>query len=241
MENSFLSMRAVNVRSAVANGRIIFLSTDEVWDSADFATLCVHEKVTRGAKVTAIVSNSSIVLPDPDEENQRDFCEFSKGISRSDVTNSFVNNIVTVASSILGTYTSIDDRRSLPESKLQGKHCMIRSIPSDNAVSGTDVVALLDPVSDAAQRVAPLLLTLRDRLGASIRLYLNPGTQYRDNPLKSFYRFVAPGSQYYVPQKTRSGSLERLTPDHALFTELPGNPVTLTTEERARIFCYFQL
>eukprot|EP01138_Halocafeteria_seosinensis_P009121 gb/GECG01009322.1/.p1 GENE.gb/GECG01009322.1/~~gb/GECG01009322.1/.p1 ORF type:complete len:1822 (+),score=218.11 gb/GECG01009322.1/:1-5466(+) len=231
LEASFPSSGPDRKRVAAANGRVIFFTGTESWDSADFATLCVHEKVTRGAKVLAVVQNSTIVLPDVESESSRNFSGFSKSVSRSEVTTGFVNNVVAVASSILGKYTAMDERRTLPENRLKSQHTMLSSAPSKVSVSGIDVVAILDPVSDAAQRVAPLLLTLRDQLGATVRLYYNPGTSYKENPLMSFFRFVAPGSQYYMVKGGKDNrGLKEVTADHAMFTHLPGSPVTLTTK-----------
>lgn len=64
--------------------------------------------------------------------------------------------------------------------------------------SGTivQIEAILDPLSKEAQRVAPVLALLRDRLpeAVTIRVVLNPMTNLQDLPLKSYYRYVAPPS-----------------------------------------------
>ena len=66
------------------------------------------------------------------------------------------------------------------------------AIPAEKDASPFDVVAVLDPLSHAAQRASSVLLALRSLLGCSMRVYLNPKhDQGEDLPLKRFYRFVA--------------------------------------------------
>ena len=50
--------------------------------------------------------------------------------------------------------------------------------------------AIVDPVSPAAQRLSPLLLTLRDDLHVSLRLFFAPHSGLSDLPIKRFYRYV---------------------------------------------------
>ena len=57
--------------------------------------------------------------------------------------------------------------------------CAFKTGPSGSALS---VVAVLNPLSDAGQRTAPILLMLRDALGAEVTVHLLP--------IKSFYRCV---------------------------------------------------
>jgi UDP-glucose:glycoprotein glucosyltransferase len=52
------------------------------------------------------------------------------------------------------------------------------------------VTAVLDPLSEAAQKIAPLLRTLRDVLGLRVRVVLVPPLEVSELPLKKFYRFV---------------------------------------------------
>ncbi|OQR98863.1 UDP-glucose:glycoprotein glucosyltransferase [Achlya hypogyna] len=53
-----------------------------------------------------------------------------------------------------------------------------------------DVVAYLDPLSEASQRASVFLRMLRDVLGASISLVLVPTPTYTEFPLKRFYRYA---------------------------------------------------
>ena len=56
------------------------------------------------------------------------------------------------------------------------------------------IEAILDPLSKEAQRVAPVLALLRDRLGdeVTIEIVLNPVDNLSKLPLTSYYRYVVP-------------------------------------------------
>ena len=50
--------------------------------------------------------------------------------------------------------------------------------------------AIFDPLSEAAQRAAPVLLALRDVLGLKVRLVLAPDPELQEMPLPKYYRFA---------------------------------------------------
>uniref|UniRef100_A0A672UDS4 UDP-glucose ceramide glucosyltransferase-like 1 n=1 Tax=Strigops habroptila TaxID=2489341 RepID=A0A672UDS4_STRHB len=53
-----------------------------------------------------------------------------------------------------------------------------------------DVVAIVDPVTRDAQRLAPLLLVLNQLINMNLRVFMNCQSRLSDMPLKSFYRYV---------------------------------------------------
>jgi len=53
-----------------------------------------------------------------------------------------------------------------------------------------EVVAIIDPLSISAQRMAPTLLMLRDVFNMTLTVFLHPNTDIQSFPLKNFYRFV---------------------------------------------------
>jgi UDP-glucose:glycoprotein glucosyltransferase len=71
------------------------------------------------------------------------------------------------------------------------RHCGVVHAPAGAEVT---IEGFLDPLSAEAQRLAPLLLMLRDALGdaLAVRLALNPARDLADLPLKTYYRFAAP-------------------------------------------------
>jgi UDP-glucose:glycoprotein glucosyltransferase len=54
------------------------------------------------------------------------------------------------------------------------------------------VRALFDPLSSAAQQLAPILSFVHHHFHAHIEIVLNVNTEYSDMPLKSYYRYVTP-------------------------------------------------
>uniref|UniRef100_A0A8C1VSA6 UDP-glucose ceramide glucosyltransferase-like 1 n=1 Tax=Cyprinus carpio TaxID=7962 RepID=A0A8C1VSA6_CYPCA len=53
-----------------------------------------------------------------------------------------------------------------------------------------DVVAVVDPVTRDAQKLAPLLLVLKQLVNVNLRVFMNCQSKLSDLPLKSFYRYV---------------------------------------------------
>ena len=64
------------------------------------------------------------------------------------------------------------------------------SFSSEGTREDMQVVAVVDPLSVAAQRITPTLLMLRDVFNMSVTVVLNPATDITEFPLKNFYRFV---------------------------------------------------
>uniref|UniRef100_A0A3Q3WAW8 Uncharacterized protein n=1 Tax=Mola mola TaxID=94237 RepID=A0A3Q3WAW8_MOLML len=53
-----------------------------------------------------------------------------------------------------------------------------------------DVVAVVDPVTRDAQKLAPLLLVLKKLVNVNLRIFMNCQSKLSEIPLKSFYRYV---------------------------------------------------
>jgi len=80
-----------------------------------------------------------------------------------------------------------------------------------------EVVAVVDPVSEAAQRISPLLRVIRDQLKLPLHLLLTPATILSNDakiPITSYYRFVSDPAALSDP-----GSPQ------ALFSNLPVNHI----------------
>jgi UDP-glucose:glycoprotein glucosyltransferase len=79
------------------------------------------------------------------------------------------------------------------------------------------VTAILDPVSEAAQRFSPLLKVIRDQLKLPLHVLLTPALILEGDakvPITSYYRFVA-----------NPASISVTSPPEALFSNLPSNHV----------------
>ena len=59
-----------------------------------------------------------------------------------------------------------------------------------DTVGNVVVTAVLNPLTEAAQRVAPLLKVLRDQLQVPLKVLLVPDLQVFEFPLQKFYRYV---------------------------------------------------
>jgi len=82
----------------------------------------------------------------------------------------------------------------------------------------TKVVAIVDPTTETAQRLSPLLLIIRDELKLPLDLILAPRTELdgeSDIPISSYYRFVADPSAY------QAGTDGTTSSPNARFSNLP--------------------
>ncbi len=81
------------------------------------------------------------------------------------------------------------------------------------------VVAIVDPSTEIAQRLSPLLLIARDELKLPLDLILAPRTELdgdSDIPISSYYRFVADPSAYQADASSPSALFSNLPTDHIL-------------------------
>ena len=62
-------------------------------------------------------------------------------------------------------------------------------------LAALEVVAVMDPLSVAAQRMSSILLFLREELGATVHVALSPAENSGDFPLKRFYQMLMMGPQ----------------------------------------------
>ena len=65
------------------------------------------------------------------------------------------------------------------------------TLVADNDRPALDIVAIVDPLSLAAQKLAPVLEILRESVNCDIKLVMNPKPKLSELPLKRFYRYVA--------------------------------------------------
>lgn len=107
---------------------------------------------------------------------------------------------------------------------LQGLERESAAIVAESADAVVSIEGCLDPLSSEAQKLAPILLVLREQLGSSLalRLALNPARDVGALPIKSYYRYAAPA----VPPAA---------PPAAFFDGLPSTK-TLTLGARAPSF-----
>ena len=167
------------------------------------SVLTMAERAARGAHVAALLATSSFPDIDPD-----------------DATSAWVSDVVALSAAAVGASLHVASgalgglsvgRTALRTHLLAGNYTSFTSGPAATAVSadgqsGADaeasppalasllqVSAIVDPLSEDATRIAPLLRLLRDRLGATVTVHLVPPPHVPPTPpLRSFYRFVMP-------------------------------------------------
>lgn len=69
-------------------------------------------------------------------------------------------------------------------------HGQATSLRFPSPSSSLSVTAVIDPLSETAQKLAPVLLALRKDLHWDITLVINPTTQATSVPIQRFYRYV---------------------------------------------------
>ncbi|XP_003928254.3 UDP-glucose:glycoprotein glucosyltransferase 2 isoform X2 [Saimiri boliviensis] len=72
---------------------------------------------------------------------------------------------------------------------LKENHSVIKLNPQENDTF-FDVIAIVDPLTREAQKMAQLLLVLRKIINMKIKLFMNCRGKLSETPLESFYRFV---------------------------------------------------
>ncbi|NXG55323.1 UGGG1 glucosyltransferase, partial [Hemiprocne comata] len=82
-----------------------------------------------------------------------------------------------------------------------------------------DVVAIVDPVTRDAQRLAPLLLVLNQLINMNLKVFMNCQSKLSDMPLRSFYRYVLePEISFTTENNFAPGPIAR-------FLDMPQSPL----------------
>lgn len=84
----------------------------------------------------------------------------------------------------------------------------------DVTTATIQLTALVDPISEQAQRWIPILKVLSELDGVHLKLFLNPKERLQELPVKRFYRYVLESK----PSFNENGSLRSLS---ATFTGVP--------------------
>ncbi|MGH0147838.1 UNVERIFIED_CONTAM: hypothetical protein FKN15_073739 [Acipenser sinensis] len=96
--------------------------------------------------------------------------------------------------------------------------CAVKVRPKEEEVY-FDVVAVMDPATRAAQKLAPLLIVLNQLINMNLRVLMNCQSKLSDLPLKSFYRYVMePEVTFMVDNSFAPGPI-------AKFLDMPHSPL----------------
>jgi len=178
----------------VSNGRVVGpLNSDETFTSNDFDLL---EKLTMsqyGEKLVQAFHSHMDVK--------------SEGVSDQ-------------ALLVAGLLTSRPPGKSRQEITFKSdQHSVIHLEPRHGDRPAFDIVAIVDPVSRGAQKVAPVMSVLHQVLNAKLRVFLNCVDKHSEMPNKSFFKQVLePGLSFEEDGKLSPGP-------KALFQNVPEEPI----------------
>ncbi|XP_005910042.1 UDP-glucose:glycoprotein glucosyltransferase 1 isoform X1 [Bos mutus] len=187
-------------------GGMDFSLFKEVFESSKMDFILSHAmycrdvlKLKKGQR--AVISNGRIIGPLEDSEffNQDDFHlleniilktsgqKIKSHIQQLRVEEDVASDLVMKVDALLSAQPKGDAR--IEYQFFEDRHSAIKLKPKEGETY-FDVVAVIDPVTREAQRLAPLLLVLTQLINMNLRVFMNCQSKLSDMPLKSFYRYV---------------------------------------------------
>ncbi|XP_046319671.1 UDP-glucose:glycoprotein glucosyltransferase 1 isoform X1 [Marmota monax] len=187
-------------------GGMDFSLFKEVFESSKMDFILSHAvycrdvlKLKKGQR--AVISNGRIIGPLEDSElfNQDDFHlleniilktsgqKIKSHIQQLRVEEDVASDLVMKVDALLSAQPKGDAR--IEYRFFEDRHSAIKLRPKEGDTY-FDVMAVIDPVTREAQRLAPLLLVLTQLINMNLRIFMNCQSKLSDMPLKSFYRYV---------------------------------------------------
>uniref|UniRef100_H2UQ26 UDP-glucose ceramide glucosyltransferase-like 1 n=1 Tax=Takifugu rubripes TaxID=31033 RepID=H2UQ26_TAKRU len=178
----------------------------EAYESLKFDFLLSHAafcrdvlKLKKGQR--AVISNGRIVGPLGEEEvfNQDDFLlleniilktsgeRIKSKVQQFETEEDRASDLVMKVDSLLSSQPKSEARVEYDFANERYSAVKIRPKEGDMYF---DVVAVVDPVTREAQKLAPLLLVLKKLVDVNLRVFMNCQSKLSEMPLKSFYRYV---------------------------------------------------
>ncbi|XP_045667044.1 UDP-glucose:glycoprotein glucosyltransferase 2 isoform X1 [Ursus americanus] len=116
------------------------------------------------------------------------FVEKIKGIVENmDISSKNMSDLVMKVDALLSSLPKRASRHDI--TFLRENHSIITINPEENDMF-FDVIAIVDPLTREAQKMAQLLIVLGKIINMKIKLFMNCRGKLSEAPLKSFYRFV---------------------------------------------------
>ncbi|CAH1245599.1 UGGT1 [Branchiostoma lanceolatum] len=183
-------------RAIVANGMVVGpLDSSETFDPNDFGLLEKFVKSLAADNVAQKIKDMELNLK-----------------------NDGLNDLVMKASGLLIANQRSDSRREVTYSS--DKHSAVK-IPGDPNEAAFDILAVVDPTTRDAQRLAPILMVLQQAVNANLKVFMNSREKLSEMPLKSFYRYVLEAEVGFMVNTSFSpGPSAKFVdmPDSTLFT-----------------------
>ncbi|KAF3824566.1 hypothetical protein GH733_008851, partial [Mirounga leonina] len=216
-------------------GGMDFSLFKEVFESSKMDFILSHAmycrdvlKLKKGQR--AVISNGRIIGPLEDSElfNQDDFHlleniilktsgqKIKSHIQQLRVEEDVASDLVMKVDALLSAQPKGDAR--IEYQFFEDRHSAIKMRPKEGETY-FDVVAVIDPVTREAQRLAPLLLVLTQLINMNLRVFMNCQSKLSDMPLKSFYRYVLEPEISFTPDNSfAKGPI-------AKFLDMPQSPL----------------
>uniref|UniRef100_A0A3P9NG26 UDP-glucose ceramide glucosyltransferase-like 1 n=1 Tax=Poecilia reticulata TaxID=8081 RepID=A0A3P9NG26_POERE len=185
-------------------------------------------KLKKGQR--AVISNGRIIGPLEENEvfNQDDFLlleniilktsgERIKGkVQQFEMEEDRASDLVMKVDALLSSQPKGESRIEYGFS--DDRHSAVKIRPKEGDVY-FDVIAVVDPVTRDAQKMAPLLSVLKQLVNVNLRVFMNCQSKLSDMPLKSFYRYVLEPEVAFQPDASFSPG------PMAKFLDMPQSPL----------------
>lgn len=185
-------------RGFIINGRVVgHIDRKEAFGPEDVRQLLEFEKKKRIDPVIKALNNLTLYEILPREH----------GVPQ-------VNSLVTLINTAGAPTTLFDPvpATRVRFDKWKGEHTAIQTGNATTAV--LQINALINPVSEVAQKWSSILKVLSQMEGISVRIFLNPPTLLQELPIKRFYRHV-------LEAKPKFNEAGRVLSPRASFRKLP--------------------
>uniref|UniRef100_A0A452TRP9 UDP-glucose ceramide glucosyltransferase-like 1 n=1 Tax=Ursus maritimus TaxID=29073 RepID=A0A452TRP9_URSMA len=209
-------------------GGMDFSLFKEVFESSKMDFILSHAmycrdvlKLKKGQR--AVISNGRIIGPLEDSElfNQDDFHLLENIILKT--SGQKIKSHIQQASDLVMKVDALLSAQPKGDARIEyqffeDSHSAIKMRPKEGETY-FDVVAVIDPVTREAQRLAPLLLVLTQLINMNLRVFMNCQSKLSDMPLKSFYRYVLEPEISFTPDNSfAKGPI-------AKFLDMPQSPL----------------
>lgn len=156
-------------------------------------------KLKKGQR--AVISNGRIIGPLEDEEvfNQDDFLllesiilktsgeRIKSKVQQFGIEEDRASDLVMKVDALLSSQPKGEAR--VEYGFADDRYSAVKIRPKEGDVY-FDVVAVVDPVTRDAQKLAPFLMVLKQLVNVNLRVFMNCQSKLSEMPLKSFYRYV---------------------------------------------------
>ncbi|KAJ5095630.1 hypothetical protein NUU61_004986 [Penicillium alfredii] len=178
------------VEGLVANGRAVGpIEKDSTLSVEDLNQLVAYERIKRIDVAALVVKNLGLES------------KLSKPLDLAKLSSLVALSMISDVPE--GIFDNTPDYRIDVSERWHTKHSVITVSNSEDPA--INVVAILDPASEIAQKWLPVLKVMSELAGVQLKILLNPKEAIKELPIKRFYRYVLESE----PSFNGDGSLSR--------------------------------